>query len=171
MSNSNIKPLDLRAFFPYQLSILQSHVSDHVGAFYRQAFGMTRNEWRILAVLAMHIDGDNKAHISAKDICTFTKLAKMPVSRALKQLEAANLVARQQSTSDMRFTHFTLKAKGVARYQAIVPKVRVAEQQILQLLTSEEQAQLKILTEKLLQKMSIELPQTATDKTTNSKTD
>ena len=148
-----MQPLDLKAFFPYQLSILQSKISDHVGAYYRQAFGMTRNEWRILAVLAMHLAINDKGKISAKDICAFTKLDKMPVSRALKQLEKASLVVRQQSTSDMRFTHFSLTPKGVERYQVIVPKVRAAEQQVLQLLTSEEQEQLKLLTEKLLEKM------------------
>ncbi|WP_448555707.1 MarR family winged helix-turn-helix transcriptional regulator [Thalassotalea montiporae] len=152
-----MQTLDLTDFFPYQLSILQSHVSDHVGAYYRKAFGMSRNEWRILAVLAMHSSEDNKSKVSAKDICAFTQLAKMPVSRALKQLEAAKLVTRQQSTSDMRFTHFTLTGIGLERYQAIVPEVRDAQQQILQLLTEQEQKQLTTLTKKLLAKMQTEL--------------
>lgn len=172
-----MQTLDLTKFFPYQLSILQSHISDHVGAFYRETYGMSRNEWRILAVLAMYetpkyeipsedanspdsmttgTKGLNKK-VSAKDICAFTQLAKMPVSRALQQLVKANLIERQQSTTDMRLVHFSLTRKGIERYQAILPKIRLAEQQILQLLNEQEQKQLTTLTSSLLTKIQAQL--------------
>ncbi|WP_448213461.1 MarR family winged helix-turn-helix transcriptional regulator [Colwellia sp. MEBiC06753] len=136
--------LDLTQFFPYQLSILQSHVARLVGAYYQQACGLNRNQWCVMAVLAM------QDKMTAKELCQFTQLEKMPISRALKQLEALAYVERTHDQQDLRCSRFSLTNNGVKRYQDILPNVMASNHEILAVLTTEQQQQLRTITNKLL---------------------
>jgi DNA-binding MarR family transcriptional regulator len=141
MNEKSPEILDLPLFFPYRLSVLQQQVSNAVSKHYHDEFDLNRIEWRVMATLAMY---DN---ISARDICEFTHVAKMQVSRALARLKKKNLVIQKISDIDHRATQLTLTDEGRKVYRWIVPMVKTEELKILAHLSVAEQGQLaKILT-------------------------
>lgn len=139
--------LNLANFFPYQFSILAQQMSEYIAQIYRQQYGLTRFEWRVLATVAQH------ANISAKEIMQFTRLDKMQVSRAISKLKDAQLLNQQTDKQDRRANEVTLTARGQALYQEIVPLVQQQEQQLLSGLSEQEQQQFKSLTTKLSQQL------------------
>ncbi|NIB41043.1 MarR family transcriptional regulator [Pseudomaricurvus alkylphenolicus] len=138
------RPLHLPSFFPYQLSILQGHVSDIVGRYYRQTYGMTRNAWRVMAALAL------RGGMSAKEIGQFVQLEKMPISRAIKELKAMEFVAQKTDLEDRRLIRLELTEKGLEAYEDIVPNVLEQQEEVLLGLNEEERASLIKMTDKLL---------------------
>jgi len=141
MNKKSFEILDLPLFFPYRLSVLQQQVSKAISKHYHDEFDLDRIEWRVMATLAMY---DN---ISARDICEFTHVAKMQVSRALARLKTKNLVVQKISDIDHRATQLSLTDEGRRIYRRIVPMVKSEELKILTHLSVVEQGQLaKILT-------------------------
>lgn len=135
-------PLNLNTFFPYQFSVLAQQVTEFIAQIYED-FGLTKMEWRVLATIGYHRE------ISAKDICTFTHLDKMQVSRAINKLIQSEFLHQQVSSQDRRKNVLNLTNKGEKLYQEIIPLVKTQEQKLLEGLTHEECEQLKMLTVKL----------------------
>jgi DNA-binding MarR family transcriptional regulator len=129
--------IDLPQYFPYCLSVLEQRVSQRVAQHYQQRFNLGRVEWRVMATLAIH------DAMTASEICQFTRLDKMPVSRAISRLRQARLILLKQSKTDKRTSLLSLSAKGKKMYQQITPAVLQEEQEILSLLTPNERKQLK----------------------------
>ena len=117
MNQKNAATLDLRRFFPYRLAILEQRIGYATSRHYQNDFDLSRVEWRVMATLAMF------DCISATEICEFTHMAKMQVSRAIARLEQKNLVIRQVSESDHRATRLSLTPEGLEVYHRIVPRV------------------------------------------------
>ena len=132
-----MNPIDLPQFFPYCLSVLEQRVSQRVAQHYQQRFNLGRVEWRVMATLAIH------DAMTASEICQFTRLDKMPVSRAILRLKQTRLILLKQSKADKRTSLLSLSAKGNKMYQQITPAVLQEEQEILSLLTASECKQLK----------------------------
>ena len=140
MNKKSVDTLNLRQFFPYRLSVLQQRVSRAISRHYHAEFDLGRVEWRVMATLAM-IDG-----ISAREICEFTHMEKMQVSRAIARLKKHRLVVQKVSEVDHRATQLSLTGEGRKIYRKIVPRVKSEEQQILGHLSASERKQLlKIL--------------------------
>tara|TARA_R110001583_G_scaffold71504_2_gene201346 strand:- start:7511 stop:7984 length:474 start_codon:yes stop_codon:yes gene_type:complete len=135
-------PLNLNTFFPYQFSVLAQQVTEFVAQIYEK-FGLSKMEWRVLATIGYH------GEISARDICEFTHLDKMQVSRAINKLIQSELLLQQSSLEDRRKNLLSLTAKGNELYQEIIPLVKNQEQLLLDGLTAQECEQLKMLTVKL----------------------
>lgn len=135
--------LDLQQFFPYQFSILAEQISDYIAQIYRQKYGLSKFEWRVVATIGQHQE------ISAKDICQFTQLDKMQVSRAIAKLTKSGAVEQQPSHHDRRIYLLFLTAQGKKMYTEIMPLVKSQEQKMLAGLSSQESAQLMALTQKL----------------------
>ena len=134
--------LNLNTFFPYQFSVLAQQMTEFVAQIYEE-FGLTKMEWRVLATIGYHCE------ISARDICKFTHLDKMQVSRAINKLIQSELLQQQISLEDRRKTMLSLTTKGNELYQEIIPLVKTQEQRLLEGLTDQECEQLKVLTVKL----------------------
>lgn len=134
--------LNLNTFFPYQLSVLAQQVTEFIAQIYED-FGLTKMEWRVLATIGYH------GEISARDICTFTHLDKMQVSRAISKLIQSKLLLQQISAEDRRKTLLRLTNEGNSLYQKIIPLVKNQEAKLLEGLTETECEQLKLLTTKL----------------------
>jgi len=141
MSSSN-EYLDLKLFFPYQFSILAQQMSEFIALIYKK-YGLSKSQWRVVATVGQHRE------ISARDICLFTRLEKMPVSRSISKLIDAELLEQRTSESDRRTNLLTLTDKGQALYQEIIPLVKSQEQKLLKGLTEQEREQFKIITLKL----------------------
>lgn len=143
MVKKHHETLDLAGFFPYQFSVLAQQMSEYIALIYRQQYGLSRYEWRVLATVAQH------TNISAKEIVAFTRLDKMQVSRAISKLKDARLINQKTDKHDRRANEVTLTTKGLALYQEIVPLVERQQQQLLSGLSELEQQQLKSLVVKL----------------------
>ena len=143
MNKKTPEILDLRQFFPYRLAVLEQRVGYATSRHYRHDYDLSRIEWRVMATLAMFDS------ISATEICEFTHMAKMQVSRAIARLKQKNLVAQKVSESDHRATQLSLTADGLEIYHGIVPRVLSEEQTILGYLNAEEQGQLLKILDKL----------------------
>jgi len=135
-------PLNLNTFFPYQLSVLSQQMTQFIAQIYEE-FGLSKMEWRVLCTIAYHNE------ISARDVCIFTRLDKMQVSRAINKLIQNEVLLQQTSTSDRRKNLLTLTAKGKDTYQEIIPLVEAQEKKLMKGLTKQEGERLKNLTVKL----------------------
>jgi len=148
-----MKQLELAGFFPYQLSILQSAVSDSIAQLYAGKFNLSRQEWRVLATLG------TKAGISAREVATYTSMEKMPVSRAISRLVKAGLITQTGSREDRRLIILELTPEGRAIYEEIVPLVLEREAFLLSALDETEQEALTDIMDKLLRKTEELKPQ------------
>ncbi len=105
--------LDLERFLPYRLSVLANRVSRALAAQYRDRFGLSIPEWRVLAVLGR--DG----RLSAVEIAARTSMDKVKVSRAIAALLHKGLVRRQRDPHDRRVTRIEATPRGREVYGAI----------------------------------------------------
>ncbi len=136
-------PLNLDNFFPYQLTQLQALVSDSIAQIYTGKFNLSRQEWRILAVLA------NSQPLTAKQIGDKTNLEKMPASRAIKRMSERSLVVKDENRQDKRSSLLCLTTKGVELYKELEPMVLEREQEVLSTLTSDEKTSMQQILTKL----------------------
>lgn len=139
---------NLQEFFPYQFSILAGQISDYIAQIYKEKYGLTKFEWRVVATIGQH------QQISAKAICQFTQLDKMQVSRAIAKLADQLVLEQQVSECDRRTYLLNLTAKGKQMYSEIMPLVKDQEQQMLAGLSCEEREMLLLLTQKLSAQLS-----------------
>ena len=135
--------LKLDDFFPYRLTHLQALVTDNVAQIYTGQFDLSRQQWRVLAVLG------NKSPLSAKEISEQANLEKMPTSRAINGMLEQKLLDKMAHDGDKRSSLLTLTRKGQAIYQQLVPLALKREQELLSVLNDNEQEQLMVMFEKL----------------------
>lgn len=105
--------LDLDRFLPYRLSVLAYRVSRALAAQYRDRFGLSIPEWRVLAVLG------RDSRLSAVEMAARTRMDKVKVSRAIAALLRKGLVRRQRDPADRRVTRIEATARGREVYGAI----------------------------------------------------
>lgn len=141
--------LNLSSFLPYQLSILQARLSHQIGGYYRTEFGLSRNGWRVMAALAM------QPGMNAREVGVFVELDKMPVSRAVKELEARGWINAGIQQQDRRASQLQLTSRGRKVYEQIVPELLARERAVMSVLNPEEQRALEQITNKLLGHLSV----------------
>ncbi|MGE5158221.1 MAG: MarR family winged helix-turn-helix transcriptional regulator [Gemmatimonas sp.] len=135
--------LDLQRYFPYRLARLAEQVSLAVAEVYATRFSLSRQEWRILAVLG------TRTELPTKEIGRLTTLDKMSVSRAMQTLETRGVVTRVRDPNDGRERIVALTPAGHALYSKIVPYALEREAVLLEVLTPQEIATLDRVIEKL----------------------
>lgn len=135
--------LKLAEFLPYRLSVLTNRVSDLVAAAYAQPHGMSRAQWRVVAML-----GEQTGQTST-EIAQATAQDKVTVTRAVQALINERYVQRQASQDDGRVSHLKLTAKGRRAYADIAPAALSCERALLKSLSATERRQLDTLLEKL----------------------
>lgn len=124
--------LDLQQYFPYRLARLAEQVSVAVAEVYLERFALSRQEWRVLAILGA------RSAIATKEVGPLTTLDKMQVSRAMKGLEGRGIVRRTHASDDRRELIVALTEAGRALYRKIAPLALEREAKLLALLTPEE---------------------------------
>ncbi|AND87842.1 DNA-binding MarR family transcriptional regulator [Bradyrhizobium diazoefficiens] len=139
--------LDLQQYFPYRLARLAEQVSLAVAEVYSERFALTRQEWRVLAILGA------RTQIATKEIGPLTTLDKMQVSRAVQGLETRGIVSRKHASDDRRELIVSLTSAGRALFRKIVPFALERETRLLAVLTSEE---VEVL-DRAMRKLSAEL--------------
>ncbi len=144
--------LDLQRYFPYRLARLAEQVSLAVAEVYAARFALSRQEWRIVAVLGA------RPELPTKEIGRLTTLDKMHVSRAMQALEARDIVRRSRDPHDGRERIVVLTASGRALYRKIVPYALEREAALLAALTPEEIATMDAVIDKLAEAATAAVP-------------
>lgn len=115
----------LEEFLPYRLSVLANTVSNAMAEIYRDRFGLSIPDWRVLAVIARYPGS------SAQDLVEHTRMDKVAVSRSVSRLAERQLIHRQTSDQDRRRSELTLSVAGSAMYAEIAPLALTYERQLL----------------------------------------
>ncbi|WP_407123286.1 MarR family winged helix-turn-helix transcriptional regulator [Bradyrhizobium sp. STM 3561] len=134
----------LKDFLPYRLVVLADQISRSLSELYEERFGLSRQEWRILAALA-----DN-GPISSSDVSEYTTLDAMSVSRASSLLEEKGYIVREQSPTDGRLKIFRSTRTGRALYRKIMPLAIDRERYLTQPLSCTEKLAFEAMVDKLL---------------------
>lgn len=110
---------DLSRFTPYRLAVAAEKTSEELARQYRERFGISIPEWRVLVHLAQPLDG--AATVSVRDIEARVAMEKSKVSRAASRLEAAGYIEKAQDAGDRRLVRLALTDKGRALMADLLP--------------------------------------------------
>lgn len=135
--------LRLDRFLPYRLSIASNLVSDRIARTYRERFGLSIPEWRLVAVLAE--DGP----ITPAALVARTVMDKVTVSRAAAALVARRLLARTPHPEDRRSHLLDLTAAGHDLHAGIAPQALALERALFAGFTPDERTALAAMLRRL----------------------
>lgn len=107
------QPFDLQDFLPYLLNQAAEATSRGFQATYRDQYGLTRTQWRVMANLGRF------GAMTARDICRISHIDKTKVSRAVAGMEGEGLLTRATSDQDRRAENLCLTPKGRAVFDEI----------------------------------------------------
>ena len=133
----------LSRFLPYQLSITSNAVSGRIAQEYRQHFGLSVPEWRVMAVL-----GDSGS-LTQRDLTQRTLMDKVAVNRACKVLEERGLAARTPNVQDGRSHHLDLTEEGRVMWGQIMPLALEMERRVFAGFSAEEVDQFRKLLDRV----------------------
>jgi len=128
--------LRLERFLPYRLNRATAVASQKFSRIYRDEFGLTVPEWRVLATL------NALGTASAKEIGRDSAMHKTKVSRAVAALQKRRWVNRETDELDRRIEHLTLTSAGKAAFRRLAPKMLAYEAEVLARLAPKQRAQL-----------------------------
>jgi DNA-binding MarR family transcriptional regulator len=117
--------MQLAEFMPYRLAVAAEAVSRSLAAVYAERYGLTRDEWRVIAQLA------DVRELKATELGERTSLPKMQVSRAATRLEQDGLVVRASDPADRRNLVMRLTQAGRSLYRRLEPLVLERESHLL----------------------------------------
>lgn len=112
-------------FLPYQLAVVAEQTSREYAKRYREKFGISIPEWRVLAHLSQ------AGSVSIREIYEKVAMDKPKVSRAAQRLEAAGYVTKRENPQDRRLVELSLTAKGRETIEAILPIARSYEAEVM----------------------------------------
>ena len=101
-----MEPFVLEDFIPYQLVVLANRTSAEFSQRYREKFGISVPEWRVVA----HLSQAEK--VSVREIYTRVEMDKSKVSRAAARLVSAGYVRKDVGRHDKRLIELSLTKKG-----------------------------------------------------------
>ena len=151
--------LDLFRFVPFRLNRLAAEVSAALSSEYQERYGLDIPEWRVLATLGFRNDA-----CSAQYIAHCTRTHKSTISRAVTALLARQLVERVENEDDRREFALRMTRKGKALYEALIPRLKRREQEILSCLSAQERKDFARLLGKI--ENSLDLVQTSKEAST-----
>jgi DNA-binding MarR family transcriptional regulator len=129
--------MDLDGFFPYRLAIASEAFSRNLSEVYGREFGLGREEWRLLFLLA------RAETLSSTELARRTTLDKVQVSRASQRLQDKGLITRTVPDHDRRLREYACTDAGRAVFEAALPRVRERSEEMLHGLSAEERTALE----------------------------
>ena len=116
---------DLNGFLPYQLAVLASRVSREFSTLYKQKFGISVAEWRVVAHLSQ------EGSVSVREIHKRVDMDKSKVSRAASRLEQRGFVTKSANPDDGRLVSLALTESGRQMIAEMTPIAREFEASVL----------------------------------------
>ena len=135
---------DLEQFLPYLLNQAAEVTSRSFQAIYREHYGMTRTQWRVMANLGKF------GAMTAKDICVISHVEKTKVSRAVSALEADGCLLRTPSEEDRRAEILSLTDKGRTAFADLGQRAIAYDRDLRRRLGPELTIQLDALLKRLI---------------------
>lgn len=139
----DLPPFDLEKFFPYKVRIFYRAVSERVADIYKERYGLSVQEWRIMAVL-----GPTKG-LSASEMVQRSSMDKVTISRAISKLTDRGYINQEANPRDGRRVTLQLSEEGRTLFDELVPQVLDVEQLLLADLSPDERTQLSELMRKV----------------------
>ncbi len=119
----------LADFLPYQLAVLANRVSAEFSCVYKERYGISIAQWRIVAHLSQ-----TSEPVSVREICARVEMEKSKVSRAVSRLQMRGFVAKSVNPNDRRLVELTLSESGRAMVGELAPLARAFESELLKAL-------------------------------------
>jgi len=119
---------DLAGFTPYRLAVAAERTSEALARQYRDRFGISIPEWRVLVHLTQPTDGAET--VSVRDIEARVAMEKSKVSRAASRLEAAGYLVKTTEDGDRRLVHLALTDEGRVLMAQILPLAQAYQAEI-----------------------------------------
>jgi DNA-binding MarR family transcriptional regulator len=127
---------ELDTFFPYRLAVAAEAFSRNLTEVYGRGYGLTREEWRLLFLLA------GEERITSLDLARRTTLDKVQVTRASQRLETKGLITRAVSADDRRLKVYACTPEGRSLFLEVRPQVESRADAILCAMEPEDRAAL-----------------------------
>jgi MarR family transcriptional regulator, temperature-dependent positive regulator of motility len=132
--------------FGYRVGYLFNHFAGPVYKWTVSELGLHRPDFATM-FCAAHLDD-----ATASDVVTLTGIPKNSVSRAVAKLLAEGYLKTAADARDGRRAILVLTAKGRKVYEAILPRFRERQEQMMSVLTAAERAELNRLLNKLVER-------------------
>jgi DNA-binding MarR family transcriptional regulator len=127
----------------YRIYRMSSVASAMVVRLCEGGYGITRREWRILALLQGH-DGMTPSALADK-----VQLDRARTSRAIGALVAKKLIVRTPAVADRRGAQLALTREGQRLYKQLMPQIQAINQRILSVLNEAQSTQFQDSLERL----------------------
>ena len=122
---NSLPTFDLMNFVPYRVTVLAQLMSEGLAKEYRDRFGITIPQWRVLVHLAY--SGGN---ISVREVEQRVAMEKSKVSRAAAKLESLGFIEKRINKDDRRLICLTLTPKGEALMAELLPLAKTYQNEI-----------------------------------------
>ncbi|MGO2513092.1 MarR family winged helix-turn-helix transcriptional regulator [Marinomonas polaris] len=127
---------DLNNFIPYRLNQAAQQTSEALARKYRNQYGLTVPEWRVLA----HLGKYDK--LSVRDLEKAIGLDRVAASRAGTSLCSKGWVQKIANEQDRRLVEFSLTDVGREHYGKVVVLATSTEELLLKTLSKSDQKKL-----------------------------
>jgi DNA-binding MarR family transcriptional regulator len=133
----------LDRFLPYRVARLDDRLLIKNSNLHVGRYRLTTKEWKILSIIAAY------GPMTPAEIRRRGTQDKSTISWSIKRLEQRAFLVKRPTPGDGRTFEVALAKAGWAYYEAIVPKARALERDVLKLLTPAELKEFRRLVEKL----------------------
>lgn len=133
LESASSPAFELQRFFPYQVRVFYSDVTNALSTVYQRDYGMMPAEWRTMAIL-----GAAETGLQATEIVSRSSMDKVVVSRAVKRMEERGYLKRSTHSEDGRSFLLELSAEGRAVYEDLGPKLLAVERKMLSGLSEDD---------------------------------
>jgi DNA-binding MarR family transcriptional regulator len=153
-----VRPAKLEDLLLFRLSRLLAIGGAPVIRLCEGRYGITRREWRVLALLARE---DN---LLSSELAHRAQLDRARTSKAITSLVAKQLVRRETRPGDRRQAWLALTADGRALFKALFPQVLGIHHDLLKVLQADEMAQLDDMLDRMQARADVLAEQAALPK-------
>ncbi|AJG19889.1 MarR family winged helix-turn-helix transcriptional regulator [Cupriavidus basilensis] len=140
------QPQSIEDLFLYRLSCLLANAGGIVIRYCEGQFGVTRREWRLLALLAAH------GAMSSSELARLAHLDRPRASRTITAMVDKKLISRVARPGDARQVTLALTAAGEALYGEIFPLTKQVNLELLDALEDKDAVQLDAMLMRLEQR-------------------
>jgi DNA-binding MarR family transcriptional regulator len=117
---------ELDGFLPYQLAVVARRISLEFATLYREKFGISIPEWRVVAHLSQ------EGAVSVREIHDRVDMDKSKVSRAAARLQENGFVRKTPHPTDGRLVELSLTEEGRRMVAEIAPIARAYERDVME---------------------------------------
>lgn len=115
---------DLDRYLPYRFAVIATRLSTELAAQYREKYGISIAEWRVLVNLAY------SDSTSVRDIEKRVSMEKSKVSRAVSRLQDSGFLTKAVDGNDRRLLQLTLTPKGADLVRKLIPLAQAYQHQL-----------------------------------------